>query len=330
MPRRFPFARTGLVAAASLLVAGLAGCPRPEAAWGDGPKPRVAASFAPIYCFALNVVGPDGTVKPVLTNQGPHHFDPKLAEARLLATADLFALNGLGLEDRAADKMFRASGNKALRVVKLGDAVDKKLLLDMDHDHDHGGHDHAHHNHDDSAHDPHVWLGIDPAVQMVAALRDELKAVAPDHAAGYDQRAAEFTAKLQKLKADGVAQLKDAKDRKFVTFHESLGYFAQTFGLEVADVIQKTPGQEPTPKHLARLVEVCKDKKVRVIAVEPQYSTQTAANRLKDELTLKGLTDVTFVEIDPLETANETDLNPGWYEARMRANLDALVKALSK
>jgi zinc transport system substrate-binding protein len=314
--------RLPLLLAAALAAAG---CARKDDVWGDAPKPRVAASFAPIYCFALNVVGPDGTVKPVLTKQGPHHFDPKPSEVRLLGSADVFALNGLGLEDRAARKMVEASGNRTVRVAKLGDKVDEKLLLDMEHDHDHEGHDHHHH---DEAHDPHVWLGIDPAVRMVAALRDELKAVAPAHAADYDRRADEFTAKLLRLKADGVEQLKDKKERKFVTFHESLGYFAHTFGLEVAAVIQKTPGKEPTAKDLDKLVKVCLAQKVRVIAVEPQYTAQTSANTLKKELELRGVKDVEFVEIDPLETANESDLNAGWYEARMRVNLAALAKVL--
>jgi ABC-type Zn uptake system ZnuABC Zn-binding protein ZnuA len=195
----------------------------------------------------------------------------------------------------------------------------------MEHDHDHEGHDHHHH---EEPHDPHVWLGIDLAVQMIAALREDLKAVAPQHAAGYDARAEAYSAKLLQLKADGIELLKDKSERKFVTFHESLGYFAHTFGLEVAAVIQKTPGKEPTARDLEKLVKACLAKKVRVIAVEPQYTTQTSANRLKDELILKGVQDVEFVEIDPLETANESDLNADWYETRMRANLAALAKVL--
>ena len=67
--------------------------------------------------------------------------------------------------------------------------------------------------------------------------------------------------------------LKDKKDRKFVTFHESLAYFAKTFDLEIAGVIQKVPGQEPTAKRADEAGRGCaRRSKVRVIAVEPQYS----------------------------------------------------------
>jgi zinc transport system substrate-binding protein len=326
MPFRFLSFRTAALAVPVVALAAVFGCPRSGDVWGDGPTPRVAVSFAPLYCFTVNVAGDDATVRSVLTSQGPHHFDPKLAEAKLIGSADLFLINGLGLEDRAAEKMLRASGNKTVRLIKLGDKLDAKLLLDgeHDHDHDHAGHDHSH----DWPNDPHVWLGLDQAAAMVDAIRDELMVTDPQDAGHYELRARDYTDKLKKLKAEGQAQLAGKTERKFVTFHESLRYFASTFGLEVAAVIQKTAGKEPTAKELDALVKVCLDKKVRVIAVEPQYTTQTAANRLKEELELKGVKDVALVEIDPLETANESELNAGWYEARMRTNIDALAKAL--
>jgi ABC-type Zn uptake system ZnuABC Zn-binding protein ZnuA len=88
------------------------------------------------------------------------------------------------------------------------------------------------------------------------------------------------------------------------------------------------PGSEPTPKQLSALVEKCVKRKVRVIAVEPQYTSKTAAKQILDELKKRGVEDPQLVVIDPMETATESEMAAGWYEARMRANLDALAKAL--
>jgi ABC-type Zn uptake system ZnuABC Zn-binding protein ZnuA len=301
------------------------GCAKSDPVWPAGPGPRVAVSFAPLYCFATNVAGPDAVVKPVLTSTGPHHADFKSTDVRLIAGADLFFINGLGLDDQLAKNMLRGAGNGRAKLVALGGQFDEKQLLagSCNHDHGDGGHHHAH-----GDHDPHVWLGLDLAVAMVGTIRDELKLADPTHAAGYDARAAAYQDKLRKLKADGVDALKDKKERRFVTFHESLSYLAAAFNLEVADVIQKTPGKDPSAKELNKLIDICTEEKVRVIAVEPQYSTQTSAKRLQDELTAKGLKDVVLVPIDPLETANYDELTPDWYETRMRANIDALAKAL--
>lgn len=303
----------------------LVGCVESGPAWPDRPGPKIVASFPPIYCFVTNVAGDDATVRTAMTSQGPHHFDPKQSDAALLRRADLFFLNGLGLDERAAGKLKTFSANGNLRLVELGAKVDKKLLEEgacTHEDHAHG-HGHAH----EHPTDPHVWLGLDTAEQMVNGVRDELKTADPARSGDYDRRAGEYVAKLRQLRADGKAMLKDKTEKEFVTTHESLTYFARSFGLSVHDVIQTTPGKEPKGEELDKLVKDMIEHKVRVIAVEPQYSSQGAATRIADELKRKGI-DAVLVPIDPLETANEADLNPGWYEAKMRANLEALNKAL--
>ena len=96
-------------------------------------------------------------------------------------------------------------------------------------------------------------------------------------------------------------------DRKIVTSHESLEYFARAFDLNVADVIMTSPGKEPTAKELEKLVDSCVRNKVRVIAIEPQYAGGQTARRLVEELARRGVPDPQVVEIDPLETARESD-----------------------
>jgi ABC-type Zn uptake system ZnuABC Zn-binding protein ZnuA len=309
-------------AAAAGLLLGVGGCGR-ESAWPNQPGPKVVVSFPPLYCFAKAVAGDDAAVRSVMSTTGPHDFSPTEVEARLLREADLFFINGLSLDDDVAETLRRGSGNGRLKLVKLGDAIPEKQLLEgeCNHDHDHAGH----HEHPT---DPHVWSSPDLAEVMVNGIRDELKALDPAHAGGYDRRAAEYVARLRQLKADGVKLLADKTDRRLVTFHESLGYLAAAFGLEIEGVVQKNPGVEPNAKELDELVKVCQRRKVRLIAVEPQYTANTSAKTVLDELRRKGIEDAALVEIDPLETAHPSALTPDWYEARMRANLDALSKAM--
>src|SRR5438309_1428171 len=80
----------------------------------------------------------------------------------------------------------------------------------------------ADHKHDT---DPHVWLSPDHAVLMVNTIRDALKEADPAHAAGYDQRAAAYVAKLTALKTYGVDKFKSKRDNRLVSFHDSLAYF---------------------------------------------------------------------------------------------------------
>jgi ABC-type Zn uptake system ZnuABC Zn-binding protein ZnuA len=285
--------------------------------------PKVVVSFAPLYCFAVNVAGDDAVVKNVMTTTGPHDFNPTDKEAKLVTKADIFFVVGLGLDESKAEAM-KGSGNDKLKIVKLGDKIPKDKLCEGKCEHA----DHADHKHDEK--DPHVWLSPDHAIMMVNAIRDELKAADPAHAAGYDQRAAAYVAKLAALKTYGRDKLKDKKDRKLVSFHDSLAYFEQAYDLKVMGVLTKNPNEEPTAKELKRLVRLCGDEEhpIRVIAVEPQYSTSTSGETLRKELENKGVKDPVLVEIDTLETVRPDELAPDWYEKRMRANLDALAEKM--
>lgn len=347
------YTNAGLVGVGAVLAAAAllsVGCGASKDPWeGLGGPPRVVVTFPPLACFVQNVGGNDvGVLSLCTTGRGPHDFDPTPPDTQKLQKADLFFLNGLELDDEFANKMAQASGNPRLRdkgapgVVNLGERLLKLKvpgLVDKfgEHEgHEHGkkeeAHDHGHgEGHRHGEYDPHVWLGIPQAVRMVEIIRDELKSNDPTHAADYDRRAKEYIAKLEKLHAEGKAALKDKKDSKVVTSHDSLHYFAESFDIEVAGVIQLRPGAEPEAATLAKLVKMCKEKGVRVIATEPQYEQKgrSAAETLRDSLRREGVADAEIIELDPLETLSKGDtLDAGWYERRIRANLDELTKAL--
>ena len=321
MPRLLPAA-----IAAALAIALPLGCKKAGESW-DFAGPKVVASFAPISSLAQSVGGPDAKVRTLMTSQGPHGFDATKQDAAMVRGADLLFINGLGLDTRPATQFKLAAGGSGIKMIDLGSKIPKADLLEPEHDHDHGDdNDHGHH-HDGDA-DPHAWLGIKPAESYITTIRDELKTLDPAHAADYDERAAATVADLAAIQAEGAELLAGKKERRIVTFHESLTYFAKSFGLEIAAVIQHTPGAEPRGDELKKLVEICLKKNVRVIAVEPQFGAQSSAGRLCDELAARGVEGVQLVEIDPMETADPAELKAGWYQAKMRANLAALAGAL--
>jgi zinc transport system substrate-binding protein len=320
------------VSLAACLAFTLAGCKRTSTGqWPDTPGPKVAVSFAPLYCFTINVSGERGSVRSVLSTQGPHHADTSIQERILLEEADLFLFNGLGLDDAFAGKLKLSTSNKSLKMVDLGakleaDKATHGLLLGSD-----GcgcckpGEDDAGHAHD---HDPHLWLSPVLAGKMVDEIRYVLRGAEPNQKELFDRNAAEYQLKLKAILDDGKKLLKDKKERAFVSTHGSLQYFARDFDLVIAGSLQATPGQEPSPADLKKLIEKCVKDKVRVIAVEPQYASHQSPKQLKAELEAAGIQDVVIVELDPLETATATELTPDWYERKMRANLENLAKVL--
>jgi ABC-type Zn uptake system ZnuABC Zn-binding protein ZnuA len=338
---------TRLLAFAVLVVALVVplGCSTAPDPWGYVPpgKLRVVVSFPPLYSFVSSVAGDRAAVISLCTTTGPHDYAYSPNDAMILRKADILFAVGFALDDTFVDKGIRNSANAKLKdhIIKLGERlkqdVDAKegdprkqpAAMILYGECDHPEHQGKKHTHPDDI-DPHMWTGIPQAKYMVGVIRDELKKIDPDGAEDYDKNAAEYLATLDKLQSDGRADLKDKTDRRLVTYHRSMAYFADTFLLNIADVIRKIPTDNPDAKEIADLVKKCKETGVRIIAVEPQYADNGPVQALLKALNkeAKEKEKVKVIVLDPLETAAPSSLAKDWYEKRMQSNLDTLKKEL--
>ena len=70
MRTRFSIPALAPFAAFGMLLIGI-GCTGNTVDWPETPGPKVVVSFAPLYCFALNVAGDDATVKSIMSRPIP-------------------------------------------------------------------------------------------------------------------------------------------------------------------------------------------------------------------------------------------------------------------
>jgi ABC-type Zn uptake system ZnuABC Zn-binding protein ZnuA len=310
MRTRRGWIRGGVVALAAAL--GLVGCSSVEDPWkGQSGPPHVVATFPPLACFARNVGGAHVGVLTICKEEGPHEYTFRPDDARALRRANLFLANGLGLDSAFAEKLERNSGNSNLAFLQLADKLDHKLV---------------HEN------DPHVWLGVVQSAAMIEQIRAALEKADPAHQDDYKKNAAAFVARLKDLHKEYRKKFKDKKNVRVVSFHDSMRYFADDYGLDVVDVIELNPGEDPSPGRMTELLKHWTDAKPEerpaVISVEPQYNAKAVDDSLLKDLEAKKIT-VKKVTFDPLETAETKELqDPGWYEKKMRENIEALLKAL--
>lgn len=310
----------------------LGGCSKPEQGWPDKPGLRVMASFPPLYCFTANVAGEHAHVQSLLDATGIHEYHPSPHQAIALHQANLFIINGLGLDEDFSQTLVNNADNPKLKVIEIGEDERLKPRLrkmdeHADHDEkDHKGHAHAHKH---GEFDPHIWLGLPEAILMVEIIGAKLGDADKDHAANYKANADAYIEKLKQMQKDGEAAFKNKKNKKLVSFHDSLAYFARAFGLNVVKTIQPAAGEEATSgARLAELVELCKKENIKVIAVEPNQMANSTANALLNELKAKGIKDVSMVEVEILESVPRADLTPDYYEKKMKKNIEDLAKAM--
>ncbi len=241
-------------------------------AWGCGPPTTenhgrlpVLASILPLADFVRQVGGDRVTVE-VLVPPGasPHTYEPTPAQLRALGRARLLVLNGAGLEFWA-DKLVGAAGNPHLLVVRTAEGLD--LVTDEEH---------ADHGHPDGAGNPHVWLSPLCAMHQVENIRDALAAADPENADYYRANAERYLAELRALDSEMRARIGALSRRKFVALHGAWVYLARDYGLEQAAVVEKIPGQEPSPADVAAIVRTVKAAGAGAVFAEPQLSSKAA------------------------------------------------------
>src|SRR4030043_431277 len=281
---------------------------------------RVVCTILPVYILTLNVVGriPGIEVKLLLPpHQGcPHNYDLTPSDLIKLSLADLIIANGLGLEE-FIDKTLRKNKFKA-RVLLAAGQVEPILNRPAQTRSYVKNHKIKADQPQDGAINGHAWVSPKAAAVMVKTIAEALALQDPGHAREYRFQAGEYGKKLEDLAREMKEWISRAKNKKCLAFHDILAYLTRDIGLTLIGVVESHPGTEPSPKEMARLINLLKEQRGAAIFSEPQYSNKVVK-------ALSRESGVPFFELDPVATgipAADT------YEMSMRKNLEVLKKAI--
>jgi len=287
-------------------------------AWSGSARaaspPKVVATFNVVGDLVRQVAG-DDVALTVLIGGGvdPHLFDPVPSDARHLARADLVLEHGLGLEGWL-DRLYRASGSKARRVV-VTEGIELRRV---------GTACCAHHATNLPV-DPHTWHNVANVRVMLQHVTDAIVTLLPEREASLRQRAEAYDAQLLALDEwirNEVARVHD-RSRRLVTAHDSLGYFADTYGFEVIGIVipsMSTDAADRSPAELAALIRHVRETGVAVIFADASHSARLAHTVARES----GAGRVALLYTDGLGTTPETST----YLGMMRTNVSTIVEAL--
>ena len=279
---------------------------------GAAAEGVVVTSFYPIYLFTLNLTeGVDGLTVRNLAAPGTgclHDYQIQMGDMRALAEADLFLINGAGME------AFLPMVTSSLPELPVGDATEGIELLREDE----LGTSLFESEEETNAH---VWLDAKKAAAMADNLAKALTAAFPEESGRIEENRAAYHERLLALDEELRTGLADLPRKEIVTFHEAFPYFAQAYGLHVAAVVNREPGDALAAAHLAELTELLRELDLPPVFVEPQYD-DLAARTLQQETGVKVYT------LDPCVTGPLTDIPLDYYEQVMRQNMAVLQEAL--
>lgn len=250
------------------------------------------------------------TVSALVTGaRDPHRIEAKPSYMSKVGGADIFVAVGLELEAGYEDAILEGSRNRKVQKGQPGHVYssDHALILErptgavsraMGDIHPEGN--------------PHIWL--DPLNGRIFALNIErvLSSQKPQYAAEFKANLAAFRSKLdnamfgaelvkkfggdtlwtwerngqldQKLREGGASgmlagwsgRLAPYAGRPILTYHRSLSYLANRFGLRIVAELEPKPGLEPSPGHLAKVIATAQQTGVKAILQETFYPTKHA------------------------------------------------------
>lgn len=309
----------GAVLASLVLVAGCNGSavsPSPSESTGAAADYTVIATTSVFADLAQLALGDNVTIETIIpAGVDVHTFEPSPADAQKLAGANLIVMNGLGLDEWALS-LLEAAGKSEGDVLELAEGIDESnawVYLEGEEHSEEEGEEHGH-----GGTDPHIWLDPKGAAIYVDRIAARVAADLPERAAeiqsARDAGLAEIAALDEELRV-GFAAV-EASARKIVTFHDAFGYFARAYEIEIVGVAVEAPGQEPSAKEIAALIDAIKAAGVTSVFSEAQFPS-----KVLDQVAAEtGATVLENLYSDALGNAPANS-----YLGAMRANASAIL-----
>jgi ABC-type Zn uptake system ZnuABC Zn-binding protein ZnuA len=265
--------RTLALAALLCATALVSACGDDDSSAAGDASVTVVATTTQAADFARAVGGDRARVVGLIpANADPHDYEVRPADVKALTDADLVVRSGGDLDDWL-ESAIDSSGTDAAELT----LIDHVQTIEGGHGHEeeeHAGEEEEHAAEGEEEHeiDPHWWQDPHNAEIAVAEIEQALSAADADGAAAYARNADAYTARLKALDT-AVAECIDqipAAQRKLVTTHDALGYYAERYGLEVVGAVIPaiTTQAQASAGEVDELIETIRRERVKAIFAE--------------------------------------------------------------
>jgi len=242
-------------------------------------KLKVLATTS-IVSNVVSLVGGEEIETTILLPLGsdPHGFEPTPQDITKILDADVIFANGAGLEE-FLDNLIESAGAQN-KVVYVSRGIELRLVesqplqegkTDIEDDDQIGG-------------DPHTWVDPNNVMIWVHNIKDTLSELDPQDAEYFQVNSEKYEGALKELDIwirEQVASVPEA-NRKIVSDHNLLGYFADQYGFEQVGAVIPSYSTlaEPSASELAELEDAVKELGVKAVfvgnTVNPNLATRVA------------------------------------------------------
>lgn len=316
----------------------------------DTEKVIVVTSFYPMYIATENVAGDCSAIEVKNLSEPQtgclHDFQLTPEDMKLLSTADMFVINGGGMEsflddvakqypklnivETIADEADEADTDGRETIHGHEDTPDHAEETEHTHSHEedadehgneegsheHGGekgsHDHGH-THDNA----HEWMSVSHYRSQVEKIKDALCEAFPEYQEVFQENAKAYDDKLAALQAQQEEIARAASGTKIITFHEAYEYVAEDYGLDICYTMDLDEERQISAGEVADVLKEINENDVKIILAEELYGSKLAETIQKEA----------DVNVYYLDTLVRGDYDKESYIKGMQENINILKAA---
>ena len=140
---------------------------------------------------------------------------------------------------------------------------------------------HQHHNgHEHSGVDPHIWSSPRYVAQMAQQIFKALSEQYPTQKEKFEEGYKTLSKEIETVKEKADSALNEKRGSMFLIYHPALTYLADDYGLQ--QVAIENEGKEPNPAHLKHIIDLAKEKNIRIIFIQSQFDKNNALSVAKE------------------------------------------------
>lgn len=298
---------------------------------GSKEQVTIVTSFYPMYVAVSNLV--DGIDEIRVRNLSEpqtgclHDFQLTPEDMKLLSGADVFVVNGGGIENFISDV---AKTYPKLQIVQACEGISllgsEGHVHEEEEEHDHDAvHEELYeeedgHGHDHGEENAHAWMSVASYREQITHITEHLAEILPQYRESITENARLYDDKLAELQAEQKELCALVKGQEVIIFHEAYAYVAKDYGLEVAMVMDLDEERQVSAGEVAEVLEEIKEHGVSLILAEERYGKE-----MGDTIQKEADVDVIY-----LDTLNRGNYEKDSYLVGMQSNIDLLRQVFIK
>ncbi|AFG37054.1 metal ABC transporter solute-binding protein, Zn/Mn family [Spirochaeta africana] len=171
--------------------------------------------------------------------------------------------------------------------------------------------------------DPHVWMNPEGAIAYLDVILKAVSDLVPEHADRFAQNAAQAQQEIRQAAGElqGLIDTIPSEQRTLVTSEAAFLYFADAFGLEHDAIWGSNDEEEGTPRQIARVVDLIRDRTIPVAFYESTISNRHVRSVAEDT----GIRVAGPLYVDSLGVAGSEAES---YIGMLRHNVELIVREL--